>query len=108
MNDLRILRDRLASIDDAIDVAESTEASSSAALVAITTTVATYPTSAGEFFAVNPSLLTGSEVEGSTPTFVDDTVTIVYALNLGSAIPPVGTRIVCHSVGGRWAFRYDG
>jgi hypothetical protein len=108
MNDLRILRDRLAKIDDALDVSTPDESFASAALVAITTTVATYPTSAGEFFACHPSLLAGAETEGATPTFADDANTVVYALNLGSAIPPSGTRIVCHSVGGRWAFRFDG
>jgi hypothetical protein len=29
-------------------------------------------------------------------------------LNLGMAIPPVATKIVAHSAGGRWTFRYDG
>jgi hypothetical protein len=32
----------------------------------------------------------------------------VYALNVGTMIPPVGSRVVASSVGGRWVFRYDG
>ena len=63
----------------------------------ITTTVTTYPTSAAEFYACNPELLTGSETEGATPTFTADTATVVYALNLGTAIPPNGTKLVIHA-----------
>ncbi len=74
----------------------------------ITTTVTTYPTSAGVFYACNPELIYGNETEGATPTFTADGSTIVYALNLGTSIPPNGTILVIHSVGGRWVFRFDG
>jgi hypothetical protein len=109
MNDLRILRDRQAAASGALDrQAAAAEPYGSAAMCVITTTVTTYPTSAAEFYACNPELLTGSEDEGATPTFTADTATIVYALNLGTAIPPNGTKLVIHSAGGRWVFRYDG
>lgn len=107
MNDLRILRDRQTAASIALDRNGGQDPYASAAMVVITTTVTTYPTSAAEFYACNPELLTGSEAEGATPTFTVDTATIVYALNLGTAIPPNGTYLVIHSVGGRWCFRYD-
>jgi hypothetical protein len=109
MNDLRILRDRQTAASTALDrAAMADDTHGSAAMCAITTTVSTYPTSAGLFYACNPELIYGSELEGATPTFVPDTDTVVYALNLGTAIPPNGTLIVIHAVGGRWCFRYDG
>ncbi len=108
MNDLRILRDRLAVAQSSLDRADSNGAYGSAAMCVITTTVTTYPTTAARFYACNPELLTGSEAEGATPTFTADTATVVYALNLGTAIPPNGTKLVVHAVGGRWSFRFDG
>jgi hypothetical protein len=109
VNDLRVLRDRFAAASSALDRSTSTESSGgNAAMCVVTTTVTTYPTSAGAFYACNPELLTGSEAEGATPTFTADTATIVYALNLGTAIPANGTKLVIHSVGGRWSFRHDG
>jgi hypothetical protein len=74
----------------------------------ITTTVSSYPASAAEFYACNPELLTGSETEGAVPAFTADSATVIYAINLGTAIPPNGTKLVVHAAGGRWCFRYDG
>jgi hypothetical protein len=109
MNDLRILRDRQTAASNSLDRSEAAaDPYGSAAMCVITTTVTTYPTVAAEFYACNPNLLTGSEAEGATPTFTADTNTIVYALNLGTAVPPNGTNLVVHAAGGRWCFRYDG
>jgi hypothetical protein len=109
MNDLRILRDRQAAAKDALDrQAAGSDPFSSATMCAITTTVTTYPTTAAAFYACNPELLSGAETEGAPATFTADTATVVYVLNLGTAIPPVATKIVAHSAGGRWTFRYDG
>jgi hypothetical protein len=108
MNDLRVLRDRQTAASAALDRSVGTDPYASAALCVITTTVTTYPTSAAEFYACFPELLTGSETEGAVPTFTPDTATTLYALNVGTAIPPSGTKLVIHGVGGRWVFRYDG
>jgi hypothetical protein len=108
MNDLRILRDRQTTASDLLDRTGGQDPFGSAAMCVITTTVSSYPASAAEFYACNPELLTGSEAEGATPTFTADTATVVYALNLGTAIPPNGTKLVIHATGGRWCFRYDG
>lgn len=77
-------------------------------MIVTTTTVSSYPTSAGVFYGCNPDVITGSESEGATPTFTADTATVVYAVNLGTSIPPNGTKLVVHAAGGRWCFRYDG
>jgi hypothetical protein len=109
MNDLRILRERQLAASTALDRSEAAaDPYGAASMVVITTTVSSYPTASVAFYACNPELLTGSETEGSTPTFTADTSTVVYALNVGSAIPPNGTKVVIHAGSGRWAFRYDG
>jgi hypothetical protein len=108
VNDLRILRERQLAANSALDRSGGQNPYGSAAACVITTTVTTYPTSAAEFYACNPELLTGTETEGTAVTFTADTATVLYAVNVGTAIPPNGTKLVIHSAGGRWVFRYDG
>ena len=80
MNDLRILRDRQAAAENALDrQAAAGDQFGSAAMCAITTTVTTYPTSATAFYVCNPELLSGAETEGAAATFTTDTATVVYA-----------------------------
>lgn len=109
MNDLRILRDRQAAGQEALDIGLSVgEARGSSAMLAQTTTVKTYPTTAAAFYAVVPCDIDGGEAEGTAASYVPAAGSVAYALNLGSQVPPSGTTIVCHAVGGRWCFRYDG
>ena len=53
------------------------------------------------------STLLGPEVEGGPGTVTPGPSTF-FALNLGSAVPPVGTSILATFVDNRWVFRYDG
>jgi hypothetical protein len=108
VNDLRVLRDRQEAASAALDRSSGQDPYASAALCVITANGGSYPTSAAKFYACLPLLLTGSESEGATPTFTTDTATTLYALNVGTAIPPVGSKLVIHSAGGRWVFRFDG
>jgi hypothetical protein len=80
-----------------------------AAVLVRTITRTTYPTVAGRVYAVVPSRVVVTEAEGQTPTFTDAANgDCFYALNLGSAIPPSGTRLVATlTPGGLYAFRYD-
>ena len=64
----------------------------------------TYPTTAGAFYASNPTEIDGSEVEGGAASYTADATQVVYVLNVGTQIPPAGTRVVAHAVGGRWVF----
>lgn len=76
-------------------------------LLVRTTTVRTYPTVAQSYFACQPLILLGKEIEGgggaTTPS-----ISTFYAFNLGSTVPAVGTQLVVTFVGNRWVFRYDG
>ena len=108
MADSRIERERQKALSGVVDRVTPFSADGSASLLVTTTTVSTYPTSAASFFASNPTEIDGSEVEGGAASYTADATQVVYVLNVGTLIPPVGTRVVAHAVGGRWVFRYDG
>lgn len=75
--------------------------------VAKTKTVTTYPTAALKFYAMESQEVLGAETEGGSATFSDVGDTF-HALNLGSAVPPSGTRVKVEYVPYRYVFRYDG
>jgi hypothetical protein len=104
----RILRARHDDLADLVDRIVPFSSDGSAALLVQTTTVTSYPTTAGAFYASNPIEIDGNEVEGSAASYTADVTQLVYVLNVGTQVPPVGTRVVVHAVGGRWVFRYDG
>ena len=76
-------------------------------LAAQTKALATYPTGAQTFFACSPLTILGTEVEGGAGTISSGSSTF-FALNLGSAVPPVGSNLLVTFVDNRWVFRYDG
>jgi hypothetical protein len=109
MNDLRILRDRQQAGQENFDAdLGGAKDPFSSAMLAQTTTVQKYPTTASAFYAVVPCDIDGSESEGATASYNPQTGSVTYAFNLGTQVPPNGTTIVCHAIGGRWCFRYDG
>ena len=66
-----------------------------------------YPTASSCFFACLAQNVLGTEVEGGAAIVTSDGA-IFHALNLGSAVPPVGTYVLTTFVADRWVFRYDG
>lgn len=68
---------------------------------------ATYPTLPARVHACRPVTATASPTEGSAATLTTGGGT-VYAANLGSGVPPVGTYVLAVRDGGAWIFRYDG
>jgi hypothetical protein len=108
MNDLRVMRERQLGTSTDLDALLGEDPYAAPALVVITTTVSVYPVTATVFYACNPVQLSGTETEGSVPTFTADTNTVLYALNLGTQVPPNGTYLIIHGGSGRWVFRYDG
>ncbi len=76
-------------------------------VVAQTKTISSYPTSAQQFYACSPLTILGLEVEGGAGTATPGSSTF-YALNLGTAVPPLGANVVATFVDSRWVFRYDG
>jgi hypothetical protein len=112
MSAARVLRDRQAFLSDALDRSGDQGAAANAAIVGVTTAITAYPTVAGAFYGITPQRITGTNNEGDPGVFAselpDGATTQMVALNVGSQIPPAGTKVICEAVGGRWAFRYDG
>jgi len=105
--DSRILRERQQSARADLDRSREEAPFASGAIAAVTSHDTTYPTTAGALFACVPCELDGAEVEGSAPSWVQQTGARIYAFNAGTEIPPEGTKLVANAVGGRWVFRYD-
>lgn len=108
MADSRIERERQKALSAVVDRAAPFAADGSTALLVTTTTVTSYPATAAAFYASNPTEVDGSEVEGGAASYTVDATQVIYALNVGTQVPPVGTRVIAQAVGGRWVFRYDG
>jgi hypothetical protein len=75
-------------------------------LLACTKILSSYPTVAQCFFACQLLILLGAEVEGGSGVVTGVNATF-FALNLGSAVPPIGTQVLVTFAGNRWVFRYD-
>lgn len=107
MSETRTLRDRQSAAAADLDRSAGGAPHGAAALLVATTTATLYPTSAGVAYACVPLGINGDEAEGAAATYVVMSANILFALNLGSSIPPNGANIVVHAVGGRWCFRWD-
>lgn len=109
MSDTRVLRDRQAFLSDALDRSGDKGPAANAAVVGVTVAIKAYPTTAGAFYGIIPQRITGTNAEGDPGVFAGEPApTPMVALNVGTQIPPAGTKVICEAVGGRWCFRYDG
>ena len=81
-------------------------ATGATSMVAATAAVDAYPTAAAVFFGCHPLILLGAEVEGGAGT-VSAAAGTLFALNLGTTIPPVGALVLLTFVANRWVFRWD-
>lgn len=106
MSEARISRDRQQSIKDQINRSPAPPPDGARSLLVMTTVDQSYPTTAGVFYAVFETDVTGPETEGAIPAFSAGTQ-FFFALNMGSGIPPQGTVVLAESQGGIWCFRYD-
>jgi hypothetical protein len=108
MSDVRIMRERQEIIASTSLRLEPAGSHGPEAALVQTTVTGSYPVTASTFYACTPLRIDGAEIEAAAVTFTGDPTRTIMALNLGSKIPPVGTKFIIHSCGGRWAFRYDG
>jgi hypothetical protein len=108
MSDVRVMRDRQEAAASAVRRLAAASSHASEAAMVQTKAAATYPIVASAYYACTPLRIDGPETEGASVTFTGDSSRTIMAFNLGSKPPPVGTKLIIHSSGGRWAFRYDG
>jgi hypothetical protein len=107
LNDARTQRERHADLAAAVDRDQAPPADCSSAVVLTLVEVASYPTDQGVYYGGNPTDVGGVEQEGIAATYVTSAV-VLYAINVGTQVPGVGTKVIAHSVGGRLVFRFDG
>lgn len=100
------LRRRDDDAEDDVSQASPSAAGGSLSVLGTTSVAASYPTIAGRFYVITINQILGTESEGATATFANQPGTIA-AYNLGSAVPPLGTTVICTYVPHRWVFRYD-
>lgn len=109
-NDIRIVRERQSAASDRLDRGRGDGPVGAAAVLAQTVAVTTYPTAAQAYYGAIAAEIDGTENEGDSATYVQQgtqPTALFFAWNAGTEVPPVGTTVVCHAVGGRWVFRYD-
>lgn len=106
-NDAARLRVRADLLRDDLSRLGPTPAFGSPSLVAQTTAIQAYPIVARSFFGCTPLTVLGPEIEGGAGVLTPGSATFL-ALNVGTAVPPIGTTILATFVESRWVFRYDG
>lgn len=104
----RLLRDRVAGLGQQLDLAAPGIPDGAMSMVVQTVQVSEYPTDAQAYYCGNPVQIAGDESEGATATTTVDSQTVVVFWNAGTAVPPQGTLMLIHNVGGRAVGRYDG
>jgi hypothetical protein len=70
-----------------------------------TATRGKYPSVAGVVFLVETGNYVSEETEGAAGTFIPDGRSL-YAVHLGTRVPPIGTVVTCRKTGGAWCFQY--
>jgi|GEM_PF-2080769 len=107
MPDARLLRDRQEAALAATSRLASAAEEGSAAILVQTKAETSYPTTPSAFYACSPVSIDGPETEGAAVSFRTDSSRSLFVYNLGTAIPPVGSKLIAHSCGGRWVVRFD-
>jgi hypothetical protein len=105
--DERILRDRLAALDAALDRAAQHRQVGAPRMLVKIFNGGSMPTLPDHIFLGHPVLLTGGESEGGTATQTVDTATTVPCVALNK-VPAVGDVVVATMAGGRWVIEEGG
>jgi hypothetical protein len=102
MDDLRYLRDRQASLIAQLDRRDHHAPDPTAVLIGKVFDNGHLPTTTGNYYAVHPVTVGGTESEGSAGTFSVDTASTVFFLVICSKAPIVGDVLIARSIDGRW------
>lgn len=104
-DEARTLRAQVAGLEAALDRLARDDSPTSAAVLAQTVTVSSYPTGSGpKVIGVKAVTLSVAETEGATPT-IATTGSAFYCLVLSTTLPAVGTNLLLEQVAGRWVAR---
>jgi hypothetical protein len=107
INEAAVQRRRLDEIDALSDERPDGPGLGAVAVVGVTATDGAYPVSANSMFRIDAELVVCSEKEGAEASF-SGLGSRVYAANIGTGVPPLGTKVVAWLVdGGRLVFQFD-
>lgn len=105
-DEARTLRARIEDLEATLDRLESAGGLTSAAVLAQTVTVSSYPTGNGpKVVGVKAVTLAVAETEGATPTLTQ-VGSVFYACIIGSStLPTVGSNVLLEQTQARWVTR---
>lgn len=104
---LRELRSRDRSLVDSLDRLPSSALGSRTSFLGVTVSGGSYPTVASRVYLMSERQTAVNDTENATPTYSSASYANVPAINLGSAVPTVGSGPYVVRLGpdGRWYFR---
>lgn len=105
---MRAAQETLRQIQRTREALDVTPAGKGASMLVQVSTAGSFPATAQAVYVVVPAEADAEDDEGASATYTPDNDSAFYCINLGSSIPPQGTTIIAHAVGGRWTMRYDG
>lgn len=105
--DARQLRNHTSELAGAVDRAGNTGGAGALIMVVKTFQQVTYPGVANAVYACHPVDVSFPETEGATPTLTVQTNATIDVLNVGSAVPPIGTLRIAAMIDGFWVFGYS-
>jgi hypothetical protein len=106
-SEARILRDRMAAYEDAVDRASAAADYGSARLLVQVYNGGSMPAAVPRVYLTHPVLATGTVSEGASASLTADTETTVPVVVLNK-VPSVGDYLVAYSAGGRWVSEETG
>ncbi|MDQ3168427.1 MAG: hypothetical protein M3P94_07240 [Chloroflexota bacterium] len=104
-DDYQILRDDNQAALDELGRVPDAPPEGAPRIAAVTIKITTYPTTASVFYGVRAVAILGDQVEGQ-PAIEEDSGETYLAFNLGTKIPPVGSKVELTRVPHRWVFTY--
>ena len=105
--DARVMRERQAAQNDALDRAGLGDTAIAPRLVVQVYDGGSMPTTTPAVFLTNPVLITGAETEGSAPTFTADAETTLPVVVL-RGMPSAGDYLTAYAASNRWVSEEGG
>lgn len=88
--------------DDDYSRRDSSSPPTGCVVLAVTKTISSYPTSAGQFVACETRGIMGTEVEGSAGIGTNLGDTFYAYCPTGATVPASGSEVICVNVAHRW------
>jgi hypothetical protein len=105
-SEVRRVRLESLAIGEQIDASTRTQTIAPDRVLVQTSTKDAYPTTASAYYYCQVCSITGTPTEGGSATVTPLAGRFMYAYNIGTTVPPVGTIRTAHLRDGRYIFQY--